>query len=733
MRCTCILFVFIISFSFISKADNEIDPSSYYYSQLSDESKMIYDAMLLNAEHTKTGNYNITVKGFTSDQIKVFRNSGVDIVQSAVDAFDRDHPEIFWINISRLRFMTSIKGYIIISPSGDSYLINEYANENDPEAAINADISEIEENVHYLAETAAESEMDEEQKYRLIHDFLVENNDYNNDIENASGKAYKAVSAALGNIDNADSPVCEGYARAFKLYCDRLDLCCVIISGTVILNDEEINHMWNYVKCDERWYGTDVTWDDPVYTDGSAEDDHVSYEYFCLGYETFFDEHTEDRIFTSAVGYDFAFNYPLLYPYELGNNEQTFRIIISKYSSAVIECDVYNPDFVPAGTNVNITVTLNEDKKMIEGSLKVNGVALEGLNFTMPKKNAFITAAFINNVEIPDEEYVSKPDKKVENGDDQAKTDTKTQEPEKTEPAGTTPAPDKTGKDSRPSKDDKTTVKSTGAGDSTKKPSNTSTAKTSDNKKATAKPAGTKQTASPADTPKLPVIVQEEDFPEEDKEIHGIFAIKKADIVISNEMVYYKFPDSLKGKDIKIDISNSEMDTEGLTDIINKKYNIHEGSEIETLKVSLIDYSTGETVKGLDSNNKAVIYIPVDFSWLNADYATAFYQIKNGEAVRKLINVRESRGKYYLQLSMTEGIMVFAITRYKPDYGAVTIPERNVSYEVPGIDIKEETTNLMIYITIFFIMILIGVSTILLKKQYKLNKIEKRNQNNLLA
>ena len=82
---------------------------------------------------------------------------------------------------------------------------------------------------------------------------------------------------------------------------------------------------------------------------------------------------------------------------------------------------------------------------------------------------------------------------------------------------------------------------------------------------------------------------------------------------------------------------------------------------------------------------------------------------------------------------MTEGIMVFAITRYKPDYGAVTIPERNVSYEVPGIDIKEETTNLMIYITIFFIMILIGVSTILLKKQYKLNKIEKRNQNNLLA
>lgn len=716
--------ILLLALSFTSKAD-EAEPNAYYYSQLSDESKMIYDALLINADHTKKGNYNIKIEGFTKEQIKKLKANGVNIVQSAVDAFDRDHPEVFWLNVSKLRFVTNINGYITISPSADSYLIDEYANEEDPEEAINNDITLIEENILYMRKKADEESMDDEDKYKLIHDFIVINNDYNSNIENASGKAYKAVSAALGNINNEDSPVCEGYARAFKLYCDRLDLNCVIISGTVINNEDIINHMWNYIKCNGSWYAVDVTWDDPVYTDIQHDNTDISYEYFCTGYESFFMEHIEDNVFTATEGYDYTFDYPLLYPYNIGNIKKAYKITIAKYSSALIVCDVYNPDQVPSGTRVNISVTLNENKKLIENSLKVNGLSVEDFSFIMPKSNVTITAAFINDVEIPDENEISKPDKELPHDDNTGKKET--------ESSDNTLKPDKTGKNDNNSEGNNHSTGNTVVPEVTKKPSAGSSSKPTQKTKASVKTANTVTSVKPASTP-IPVIVQEEDFPEEDLEYHGIFAIKNADIVISNEMVYYRFPDVLKNKDIKISISNSSTDTDRLSDIINKKYNIHEGSEIETLKISLFEYTTGKVVWELDEKNKAVIYIPVDFSWLNADYATAFYQIKDGEAVRKLINVRESRGKYYLQVSMSEGMAVYAITRYKPDYSNVITSNQILQTANTNLlESDEDKPDVLLFITMIFIVFLIGVSAILLQKQHKLNKIEKRNQNNLLA
>ena len=84
--------------------------------------------------------------------------------------------------------------------------------------------------------------------------------------------------------------VCEGYAEAFKIMCDRLDIPCVCVFGNFI-PEENSGHMWNYVKMeDDIWYAMDVTWDDVDGKNGRE----VKYDYFLKGSKSFFVKHTPE-------------------------------------------------------------------------------------------------------------------------------------------------------------------------------------------------------------------------------------------------------------------------------------------------------------------------------------------------------------------------------------------------------------------------------------------------------
>ncbi len=67
--------------------------------------------------------------------------------------------------------------------------------------------------------------------------------------------------------------VCAGYARAFKLLCDKLKIPCITVSATY----KGTGHEFNYVKIGKSWYYVDPTWCDQGKT--------VTYKYFLLGKE----------------------------------------------------------------------------------------------------------------------------------------------------------------------------------------------------------------------------------------------------------------------------------------------------------------------------------------------------------------------------------------------------------------------------------------------------------------
>ena len=96
------------------------------------------------------------------------------------------------------------------------------------------------------------------EKLLFIHDYLSDNLTYNRLY--TSSKHYKESHTVVGALLNS-SCVCDGYALAFKLLCDQLDIQCIVVEGEIDCFDECGPHAWNCAILDDYVYHIDVTLD----------------------------------------------------------------------------------------------------------------------------------------------------------------------------------------------------------------------------------------------------------------------------------------------------------------------------------------------------------------------------------------------------------------------------------------------------------------------------------------
>lgn len=102
-----------------------------------------------------------------------------------------------------------------------------------------------------------------------LNDWLTMHNCYNSDLletGTANEIAWSPLSALRESVGPL-GPVCEGYARAFKVLCDKLSIPCMLATGNAKndQSDQGEAHMWNEVQMDDNnWYAVDVTWNDPT-------------------------------------------------------------------------------------------------------------------------------------------------------------------------------------------------------------------------------------------------------------------------------------------------------------------------------------------------------------------------------------------------------------------------------------------------------------------------------------
>lgn len=245
-------------------------------------------------------------------------------INSAGWAFYFDFPECFWINGVGYSYSYSVTwnaGKWVGCIKNLSYEANTYyegaASEIvDYNAAVDNAVKEIRNKTN---------SGDREDILTAIHDYVCERAEYNYDaVYNDIPQAHTSSTVFIGD----GSVVCEGYAKAFKVLCDRFDIPCTLVSGA--------NHMWNHVQMpDQRWYGVDTTWDDQ----GT-----ILYEHFLAGSQTicfsqaFQEGHPDEMQFWNGWGTS-LFRAPML-------NESKYEETEAVPGEEYVKGDVTNDDKV---------------------------------------------------------------------------------------------------------------------------------------------------------------------------------------------------------------------------------------------------------------------------------------------------------------------------------------------------------------------------------------------------
>jgi len=186
-----------------------------------------------------------------------------------------DHPELFYVKGSYT--YSTMEGCIYrIKPHYvDSAVLDPTQSAKDFDAAVKRALAQV------------NGLNDPVQIALILHDYLVLNCEYNwkvakdLDINNGTrddtstydnGMPWTAYGALV-----MGTPVCQGYALAYKYLLKQKGIDSVIISS------KKMNHAWNAVKIYGNWYQVDTTWDDPTIN----REGRVYHAYFLLSDDTF--------------------------------------------------------------------------------------------------------------------------------------------------------------------------------------------------------------------------------------------------------------------------------------------------------------------------------------------------------------------------------------------------------------------------------------------------------------
>lgn len=258
----------------VRAAENAVYTDSYY-AELSDKEKKLYDGMRDNISLMKDG---VSTVKFEVDGIYEHEMKG--LIGAAVSAFRLDLVWYYYVDWSSVGFgyaynestgeVTRVEIYL--REDKENYYYGEYSGKKELED----ELLRLEAAVFELVSAARRFDTDIE-RILYVHDEIINNCEYNTS-DDLPKSAWTPVSALLYGYGEK-GPVCEGYAKAFKLCMDALGIECALIPGMGITSSDTEGHLWNAVKLDGEWYGIDLTWDD-------TKSGGIKHEYFLVGSET---------------------------------------------------------------------------------------------------------------------------------------------------------------------------------------------------------------------------------------------------------------------------------------------------------------------------------------------------------------------------------------------------------------------------------------------------------------
>ena len=280
-----------------TKQSNSNNINRFFYSQLEDEEKIIYDKLVESKSYLKQGNYVVNFGSTFSDILETDEGYAKikKYYQTAIEAFTHDNPDVFYIDVNKMYINVEKRTKLLrttysvyISAAADStYLSNDFQNEEE----INEAEKQIEAEKQKILGNIGDNDY---KKILKIHDYIVDNAEYDSTYEKKG--TYSIYGALVGK-----SCVCEGYAKALKYLANAVGIECEIVQGTAINNSgKSESHAWNAVKINDTWYLVDATWDDPIFSGNGYKTNQFKYKYFLKGTNTFDKDHFVSNQFSEG-------------------------------------------------------------------------------------------------------------------------------------------------------------------------------------------------------------------------------------------------------------------------------------------------------------------------------------------------------------------------------------------------------------------------------------------------
>ena len=230
----------------------------YFYSQLDDEAKDIYDALELFA-HDPTSTENIVSVKISSDPRTEEFVTKFYLCQTALSY---DHPELWWMY--PWNGSVDFGAYIGQSEGGKNVIYFQFTT---PYETFERDVTAFNEAVEAFLD-----DIDTEQLPRTvakeIHDKLIEMAIYDQAVlkENRSDFAHTAFGALVANTEGTPHYcVCDGYSQAYEYLLTQVGIPATVVTGmagTAGADGGMGGHAWSLILLDGKWYEVDSTWDD---------------------------------------------------------------------------------------------------------------------------------------------------------------------------------------------------------------------------------------------------------------------------------------------------------------------------------------------------------------------------------------------------------------------------------------------------------------------------------------
>ena len=230
-------------------------------------------------------NIYYTVLNSGTDSFSFYCPDDYDNCLDEVDTLANDQKTLSTIN----NFVHPFNSFKHLETSYDDYgkvtLSIDHIYNNSEIKLIKAKVKEIEKNIW-------NNSMSKEDKIKEAHNYIINNSKYDQDRSDNNVVKYKS-DTAYGTLLEGYS-LCGGYTDAMELFLEDLNIKSYKIASE--------NHVWNAVNLNNLWYHLDLTWDDPITTDGS---DILEYNFFLITTEELdaleAEQHNYDRTIYKEV------------------------------------------------------------------------------------------------------------------------------------------------------------------------------------------------------------------------------------------------------------------------------------------------------------------------------------------------------------------------------------------------------------------------------------------------